>query len=375
VKKKLDTLDELFPTERVEQSKSRIRAIWEKQIPGDRYPVTYGYALFNMYNALHSPEERLKHSLDEFLIHGRLNDDFVPALFPGCRQSTILNMFGAGEIAIGDDVICERIITTAGDIEELPVPSFAPGTVAAMWLEMQEYFLEETDGRLPVHVTDMQGPLDVCGQMMPYDTLLLMALDDPGHVHMLLEKVTDAFILLWQKQRDLLGDRFVGTHLFGHNWVPDSFGASISVDSLVMFGPEFYREFVQHYIIKIGENFGPVAVHSCGDFSANIKALCETQHVSGINAAQMDIGELLDAGLDREKVILAFATPENAADGFQHIHSESLLVDLSIDNMPWPKTDDEVTHPADWSESDWNELYRVEEKILSQASVKRVPQV
>lgn len=369
VKRRLDRLDDLFPPERLEASKARIRSLWEGRTPADRFPFTYAYALFNMYNALHTPEERLQRSLDEFEIHGRLNDDFIPALFPGCRQSTIPNMFGAPEVVVGDDVSCEQIVRTAEDVERLPDPTIGPGTVARTWLEMEEYFLEETDGRMPVHVTDMQGPLDVCGQLMSYDSLFLMSYDDPDHFRMLLDKATDAFILLWRAQRDLLGDAFVGTHLFGNNWVPESFGASMSIDSLVMYGPDFYREFVAPSIAKVGEAFGAVAVHSCGDFSANVAELCRTPYVSGVNAAQMSVHDLLAAGLDRTTVVIALASYDSIAAGYDLVRSEGLLADLSVQGMPWPAVDGVVVDPDSWSPADRQRLADVEREIEHAARV------
>ncbi len=65
-------------------------------------------------------------------------------------------MFGAPEIIINEDVTCEKIIHSPEDISKLPKHRLIG--VAKRWLEMEEYFLEETNGELPIHVTDMQGP-------------------------------------------------------------------------------------------------------------------------------------------------------------------------------------------------------------------------
>jgi len=252
VKEKIKYINELFPAERIEKSKERWRHIWNGEKITDRYPFVYTPCLFDYYDDVHTPEERLRLSLDEFLIHGRLNDDFIPTLFPGCRQSTIPNMFGAREIVKRNDYTCERIIFKYSDIDNLPDPEIVPGMVAYEWLEMQKYFLEETEGCIPIHVVDMQGPADVAAQLFGYDNMLTLAFESPEYFHKLMSKVTDAFILFWKKQKELLGDCFVGTHLFGWSWVPDNIGASLSADSLVMISPEYYEEFYKPYFIKIG---------------------------------------------------------------------------------------------------------------------------
>jgi len=382
IKQALDELDELFPQNRIEKSKQRISALWYGKQPVDRYPVTYGYALFNMYNAQHTAEQRLKRSFEEFYIHGRLNDDFIPAVFPGCRTSTIPNMFGAEEVVVNGDISSKPIIHSLADIDALPEPSIAPGTIAHEWLQMQEYFLEETDGRMPVHVTDMQGPVDACGQIYSYDKLFLLAYTNPDYFHKLLSLVTEAFILFWDAQKKLLGDLFVGTHLFGHNWVPEYFGASISADSMVMVGPDFYHKFFRPYIERIGEHFGMLGVHSCGNFSANVDALCSTQYVRGINAAQMSVDKLLEAGLHNDTVVIAFSELDEVNETFTIIREQKLLVDLSVTGLSWPQkqgvSDDPdntfgenllIVPPREWSDSDWDRLKREEDLILASSAV------
>jgi len=142
-----------------------------------------------------------------------------------------------------------------------------------------EVFLEETEGRLPVHVVDMQGPADVCGKLWNYGDFLLSAYTDPDAYHSLMTRVTDAFIMFWDAQRSLLGDKFIGTHLFGWSYVPTDAGASVSADSLVMISPGFYDEFYSPYLQRIGAAFGGVAVHSCGDFSAVLPRMLKTPHL------------------------------------------------------------------------------------------------
>lgn len=365
INRKLDILDELFPKERIQASKARIRSLWEGRKPSDRYPYTHAYALFNMYNALHSPAERLEFSLDEFYIHGKMKDDLVPALFPGDRTSTIPNMFGAEEVILEGDVSGKRIIFSKEDILKLEEPSLKPGTIAHNWLLMQEYFLEETNGRIPVHVTDMQGPFDVAAMMMSYDDLFILAMTEPETYHLFLGKVTQAFINLWKAQKDLLGDLFVPTHLFGHSWVPPEFGASISADCLVMMGPDFYREFVQPYFEQIGDVYGDTAIHSCGNFAQNVACLGQTRHVRGINASQMTVKELLDAGMSREIILINLVEREDVEEMYRLVREKNLLVDMGVLGMPWPEDrDGEPVSPWTWTEDDWESLKRADDEIL-----------
>lgn len=56
--------------------------MWRGEKPSDRYPFVYGELLFSYYDDVHSPEDRLRLSLDEIVVHGRLGDDYIPSQGP-----------------------------------------------------------------------------------------------------------------------------------------------------------------------------------------------------------------------------------------------------------------------------------------------------
>ncbi len=363
VRERLDTLDKLFPPERIERSKERLTRVWHGDAPPDRQPFAYYPISFGYYDDVHTPEQRLRRSLDEFVVRGRMRDDFIPALFPGCRQSTIPNMFGAPEVVKGTDYTCERVIADLEAIDRLPEPEMGPGTVAGGWLEMQQYFLDETEGRLPVHVTDMQGPLDVAAQMWSYDELLTAPYVDPERYDRLLRLTTKAFIEFWAAQRDLMGDLFVGTHLFGWNWLPPGEAVTLSADSLVMLSPDFYKEALQPYLERIVEALGPVAVHSCGDFSAVIPDLCATPGVAAVNAGQMTLDELARAGVTGDVLAIATSDYDAVPQTLDTLRRHKLRADLTV-NFPWPNKDGQVLPFSEWTARDWDAIRAEEDRML-----------
>ena len=359
----LDQIDELFPPERLVKSKARWTRLWHGEEPLDRLPFLMAPFQFGYYVAGLTSEQCLQANLEEILARGQVQDDFIPCFFPGCRQSTIPTMFGAEEIVMESDYTCRRLIDQLEDIDRLPEPSLGPGTVAYEWLHMQQYVLQETEGRLPIHVTDMQGPADVCGQLCGYDAFLSSAYEDPARYHHLMTRATEAFILFWEAQRRLCGEQFVGTHLWGWNWVPADAGASVSVDSLVMVSPAFYQEFYQPYLQRIGELFGGLSVHSCGDFSAVTPVLCATPTLKAVNAGEMSIAALQQAGVDGRTLIIAGAAPETLEATFQLIRDQQLRVAMSIHGM-WPVTQYGVKPVAEWNAEDRDGMRRYEERII-----------
>jgi len=363
VKEKLDLLDELFPPQRIERSRQRWEKLWSGDMTFDRYPFVYLPTSFSYYDDVHTPEQRLRASLDEFIIHGHFDDDFIPALFPGCKQSTMPNILGAEEICSDGNYNAAKMIHSVEDIHKMPAHSVANSLVAQEWLQMQKYFRQETQGRFPIHVVDMQGPVDVAAQIWSYDELLITAYTDPDAYHKLLGKATEAFIMFWQEQQDLLGDLFVGTHLWGWSWIPQGAGASLSADSLVMISPDFYEEFFKPYFVQVAEHFGGVSIHSCGDFSAVVPNLCRTPGVTAINASQMTVEQFIAAGLDHKMLTILNVEVDNAPEMFELIDRHNLRVDMTV-VFPFPDSPEQLGKCQSWSDSQWKQLRDLEAGII-----------
>ena len=271
-------------------------------------------------------------------------------------------MFGAEEIILGEDYACDRRIFTPEDIDCLPEPAITPGSITHAWLEMQRYALEVTEGRLAILVTDMQGPADVCGQLWGYDAFLASAYEDPDRYHALMGRATDAFMLFWSRQQEVAGEMFVGTHLWSWNWAPPEAGASLSADSLVMISPTFYEEFYQPYLQQIGERFGGLSVHSCGDFSAVIPALCATPTVRAINAGQMTVTELLDAGVREPTLIIAGTATDALTETLATLNARNVRAELTLWGL-WPIANGVIKPPADWTPEDRATMRQIDEQV------------
>ena len=366
VKEKLAKVEELYPKKRVEKSKRRWTKIWNGEKDYDRYPFVLYPSSFSWYDAMHTPEERLRVTLDELIVHGQFDDDFIPSLFPGCRPSTIPNILGADEVELDGDYTSKKILENPDDVYLLPAPNI-DCEVATGWYEMQKYFVKETEGRLPVHVVDMQGPVDVAAQIWSYDDLFVCAYTDPDAFHHLLNKVCDAFIMFWKKQQEILGDHFVGTHLFGWDWLPAGMGASVSADSMVMVSPDFYEEFFAPHLVRIGREFGGLSVHSCGDFRAVIPNLTKTEGVRAINASQLTAEQLVGAGVGNETLVIATLDIKDAQKTAELIKENDLRMSTTF---YYTKTvvDSSVSGPIAWSELDMDVVRKDNEKIIEMFS-------
>lgn len=330
VKEALDQIDELYPPERLQRSIARWETLWNPSDYPDEYPILLSACTLDYYNGVHTPEQRLRKCMDESILHGMIGDDFIPSLFTGCRQSTIPNMFGAPEIIAGEDTTCNPLVFQPEDVYHLPEPCITPGSVAQQWLNMQSYLLEQTEGRIPIHVADMQGPIDVCGKLWGYDGVLSAAYEEPEAFERILELSTQAFVLLWNAQKELLGDLFVPTHLYGWSYAPKHMGATVSVDSLVMISPSYYKRFFRPSLEELYRQLGPTVIHSCGDWSAVVSEVCDTEGVIGLNVSQMELQQLVDANMPQHIVATEIVWAHQLAEQVDIIKRHRLRAEVNV---------------------------------------------
>ncbi|MHB8963855.1 MAG: hypothetical protein ACYC5K_11960, partial [Saccharofermentanales bacterium] len=207
----------------------------------------------------------------------------------------------------------------------------------------------------------------VAGQLWGYESLFLCAYDEPVYYRKLLSRLTEAFILFWNSQKELLGDLFVPTHLFGWNWVPENMGGSISSDSIVMVSPDFFDEFYRPYIEEIGSALGDISLHSCGDFSKVFHNLVSIPCLKAVNAGQMTIEQLVHAGLDSNVVAIAQSDIGNAKAMFELIHSKSLRVDLSVIGL-FPKINNRIVQYHEMSPEMRNIVTETDKQLAEYAA-------
>ena len=323
-KEKLKIIRDIFPDERVEKSKERWRRVWENEPPLDRFPFTFDTITFNYYDAGESPEERLRATLDDIIARKDVVDDFVPSIFPGCKQSTMPSLFGVGEVVVDGDYSCERTITCVDDFANIPDPELRKGTPAWEWLEMEKYFIDALDGALPIHVTDSQGPLDVAGVMAGYDQILALPYADEDAYFTFMNKMADGFIMYWEEQKRLIGDLFIATHIGAHEYVPPSFGCSLSADCLVMLSEDFYVRFYEPIIKKISDALGGVCIHSCGNWGHLMKRVSDADFIVGVHTGEMATRETVDAGLNPNTVLSDWTYYDDIKEHFDLVREHGL---------------------------------------------------
>jgi hypothetical protein len=133
-------------------------------------------------------------------------------------------------------------------------------------LEMIEYFLEETSGRLPMSLCDVQSPLNTAGNLIETNNFLVDSMIVPERVAELLNLLAGLIRDFAREQLKLLGDAVVWPgHGFASSRVFTGFGSSD--DNILMITPEAYRDLAIPALEKMTGDTGRAAFHSCGNWS------------------------------------------------------------------------------------------------------------
>jgi hypothetical protein len=136
-------------------------------------------------------------------------------------------------------------------------------------LEMTEYFMDKTKGRVPVSLTDVQSPINMLSYLLPITDLFMEVYDDPEGVKegaMLLAGLLRDFL---KKQQTIIGDALA---LPGHGFASSRVlkGIGLSDDNSIMISEEDYEELFQPADELLGEAFGGLVFHSCGTWENKI---------------------------------------------------------------------------------------------------------
>jgi len=172
-------------------------------------------------------------------------------------------------------------VNEALEKELIPVEETAIGQYT---LRMIEYFMDRTQGKLPVSPTDTQASLNAASFLVDTNNFFIEFMMNPEGLKRLLDKLTDLTIGFTKKQMDLLGDALA---LPGHGFASSRKweGLGVSSDVISMISPEDYKTFEVPCIKRIGDAFGGAVFHSCGQWADKIEGVKSIPNLIMIDAA------------------------------------------------------------------------------------------
>ncbi len=230
------------------------------------------------------PERYLAAQLEEIEAQSRFRGDLVPALCPSLGVVAVPSAFGSEVVWWENDFPAVRpLIGDRPDrVDSLKAPRLRDGVLGRI-LDLTRFFVERTGGRLPVRLTDLQGPLDNAALLFGHTHFLEALLTHPAKVRLLLDMTTDLMVRFAREQRRVVtegGAEFVPSAF--QPWLPDGRGISVANDAAVMISPELHDEFGVPWLNRLSDEFGGLYIHSCGDWTRLAPSLEKVRGLRGL---------------------------------------------------------------------------------------------
>ena len=206
-------------------------------------------------------------------------------LEPWYGIGTIASAFGAQYIwNAGQAPAVEPPFESVNEAMETLVKPLVDTQIGSHTLAMIDYFIDETEGRIPMSLTDTQSPLNVACNVVDTSRLLMEMLDKPDDVAAFLRQIAQLIDAFTQVQMDAIGEMTVWPgHGFASSWGFEGLG--VSDDGAVMIGDKQYLDVVAPAVQFLSGRYDGWAFHSCGDWSDKIETIKKVPGLRMVDAA------------------------------------------------------------------------------------------
>lgn len=145
-------------------------------------------------------------------------------------------------------------------------------------LEMTEYFMDKTKGKVPVSFCDIQSPLNMLTYLLPMNDIFLEVYDSPDETKQAADLVAGLLIDFLKKQEGIIGDALAKP---GHGFASsrEFTGVGLSDDTSIMLQADDYVDLFQEADEKIGDAFDGMVYHSCGVWEKKIEMVKNIRNI------------------------------------------------------------------------------------------------
>ena len=193
--------------------------------------------------------------------------DIPNFLEPWYGLGTVASAYGFGYVWEKDlaPAVDGKFASTA-ELLAAPFRPVAETEIGRHTLNMVEYFLEQTKGRVPMSYCDVQSPLNTLSNIIDSSQFYMDFYLDPESMKQAMDRTADLLIDFTRAQQQLIGDALVKPgHGFASSRTFDGLG--MSDDTVTMLSPDLYVDMAVPAMVKAGNAFGGTVFHSCGNWS------------------------------------------------------------------------------------------------------------
>ena len=193
--------------------------------------------------------------------------DIPNFLEPWYGLGTVASAYGFGYVWEKDlaPAVDGKFASTA-ELLAAPFRPVVETEIGRHTLNMVEYFLEQTKGRVPMSYCDVQSPLNTLSNIIDSSQFYMDFYLDPESMKQAMDRTADLLIDFTRAQQQLIGDALVKPgHGFASSRTFDGLG--MSDDTITMLSPDLYVDMAVPAMVKAGNAFGGTVFHSCGNWS------------------------------------------------------------------------------------------------------------
>ena len=322
-----------IPASLIDKRKELVRRVWDYRRV-DHIPVylwlecnPWGYT---MQEELKDREKQLSlrlYNIEKSL--AEIPDDYIPTLFANVGAVAIDQAFGSS-VHWSDNQdqppgVQAPVIHTPGDVYKLFKPDITASPMLVEFLGRFEYFLSETEGKIPISGLDNNGILGVAVDLLGASALYTMLYDAEQELKHLLGLITDSIIEFTDRCIELAGgiNNMTSSDFF-FLWCPEECKGHVSSDPCANYGPELFNRYDKPFNSRVVKKYGGGLLHNCGPNPCAPEYLSHDPPLKGVNlsyAYSKDDLELLK-GCFKGRGIIYFLfdneTPEEALAGYEH---------------------------------------------------------
>jgi hypothetical protein len=243
-----------------------------------RVAEVFSYGSKDMQHSLACQLGALKHSVS-------FKSDVPNFLEPWYGIGTIASAYGIDyQWADNQAPMVMPLFKSVSDALQHSPEKVASTKIGKHILQMIEYFLDQTKGRLPISLTDTQSPLNTASYIVDSTNFMLDLVINPDPFKQLLDRMSDLAITFTSEQLELLQSVVVWP---GHGFASSRQfeGIGMSDDNMLMLSGTHYQELCAPAVEKFGGAFNGPAFHSCGNWANRIEQVRSLKNLKTVDGA------------------------------------------------------------------------------------------
>lgn len=238
------------------------------------------------YKNCHTVDESLNANLADFEKSLDIASDTLPFLEPWFGTGAYAEAFGCEYVwREGECPATRYAYKTLDEVRDLEKPRIKDGKIFTMVLDAIELFRTCTKGRLPMIMTDTQSAHDTATLILDAAEVFVASYSEPESLAKFLGIINELIADFSQAQIDAIGDSIARPGHIMSCTRTNGWGISISDDNLAVASPDVNSRFLLPYDEELGERFGGLAIHSCGNWGHTMPLVAGLKNIRMIDCA------------------------------------------------------------------------------------------